>query len=223
MNVTKRSKNKMKKNLPKIAIGFTFFVLFVIFSYFVHKDLFTQIDFNTTVRLQDKIPRRVDELFSIFSLIGTAEIAGIFLLVLLAIKRKLSLILTLPAFIALHVFELFGKTFVDHLPPPHFLLRTEKLVDLPQFYMRLENSYPSGHSARTAFISAILIILFAKSKKLSQNQKLIAYIAIGFYDVIMFTSRIYLGEHWLSDVIGGILLGASLGLISLVFVKSKDL
>ena len=213
----------MKKNLPKIAIGFTFFVLFVIFSYFVHKDLFTQIDFNTTVRLQDKIPRRVDELFSIFSLIGTAEIAGIFLLVLLAIKRKLSLILTLPAFIALHVFELFGKTFVDHLPPPHFLLRTEKLVDLPQFYMRLENSYPSGHSARTAFISAILIILFAKSKKLSQNQKLIAYIAIGFYDVIMFTSRIYLGEHWLSDVIGGILLGASLGLISLVFVKSKDL
>lgn len=213
----------MKKNLPKIAIGFTFFVLFVIFSYFVHKDLFTQIDFNTTVRLQDKIPRRVDELFSIFSLIGTAEIAGIFLLVLLAIKRKLSLILTPPAFIALHVFELFGKTFVDHLPPPHFLLRTEKLVDLPQFYMRLENSYPSGHSARTAFISAILIILFAKSKKLSQNQKLIAYIAIGFYDVIMFTSRIYLGEHWLSDVIGGILLGASLGLISLVFVKSKDL
>jgi len=206
----------MKKKLPKLAIGFTFFVLFIIFSYLVHIDFFTNIDFNTTVKLQDKLPRKVDDFFSFFSLIGTAEVAGIFLLLILAIKRKLSLILTLFGFVILHVFELFGKTFVDHLPPPHFLLRTEKLVDFPQFYVSLENSYPSGHAARAAFISAILVILFAKSRKLSKNQKLTAYVVIGLYDVIMFSSRIYLGEHWLSDVIGGMFLGVSLAILSLI-------
>jgi len=213
----------MKKNLPKITIGLVIFALFVSFSYLVHKDLFTQLDFDTTVKLQDKLPRSVDGLFSFFSLIGTAEIVGIFLLVIIAIRRKLRLVLALPAFITLHIIELFGKAFVNHLPPPHFLLRTEKLVDLPQFYVRLENSYPSGHAARAAFISAILILLFAKSKKISQNQKIIFCLLIIVYNVIMFSSRIYLGEHWLSDVIGGVLLGASLGLISLIFVKFKDL
>lgn len=60
----------MKKNLPKITIGLVIFALFVSFSYLVHKDLFTQLDFDTTVKLQDKLPRSVDGLFSFFSLIG---------------------------------------------------------------------------------------------------------------------------------------------------------
>lgn len=208
----------MAKKILYLLIGGFVFFLFVLFSYLVHKDLFTRFDFNTTVRLQDHISRRFDEFFSFFSFIGSFEIASIFLLVLIILKRKLISFLILFFYAGFHFFELFGKTFVDHLPPPQFLLRTEKLTDFPQFYIRSEFSYPSGHAGRASFISVVIFLFLMRSKKLSLIPKLIIFSLVLIYDLTMFTSRVYLGEHWISDIIGGSLLGASLAFISAIFI-----
>lgn len=206
------------KKLKYLLSGFFIFIIFFVFSLLVGKDIFNTFDFDTTVKLQDNLDRRVDVIFSFFSLVGNFEFVTLFLLILLVIIRKLRSIFVLPIFAFLHVIELYGKYFLEHLPPPQFLLRTEKLVEMPQFYVRSVNSYPSGHSARAAFISVIVIILLSRSKRLNRNMK---YILIGIvlvYDLVMFTSRIYLGEHWATDVIGGGFLGLSLGLISLLLL-----
>lgn len=202
------------RRLSFLVLSIVLFLLFVFFSFLVHKDLFVHLDFDTTVRLQDRIPQRVNEFFSIFSTIGNAEVVSLFLILLLLWMRKIRGILVLGLFGLFHAVEIFGKVFVDHLPPPEFMIRTNKIVDFPQFHVRQENSFPSGHAGRASFVSAVLVVFILKSKRLSRNQKIAALIFVVLYDIIMFVSRIYLGEHWLTDVIGGILLGSALGFIT---------
>lgn len=194
------------------------FLFFVFFSYIVHKNFFTQFDFDTTVRLQDNISASLDYIFSVFSVIGDFEITlGILLLILLLIRKRRGII-AIFSFGLFHIIELFGKFYVDHLPPPEFMIRTQKIIEFPQFHVRSEFSFPSGHAGRTTFLVVLAGLTVWNSRKFSRTQKLVILSALVLFDITMMVSRVYLGEHWTSDVIGGALLGASLVLLSLVFI-----
>ncbi|WP_307784152.1 phosphatase PAP2 family protein [Salinibacterium sp. NG22] len=65
-------------------------------------------------------------------------------------------------------------------------------------------SFPSGHVANAATVTVVLIIL------LQRRWVLVAGIA---YTILMILSRTYLGAHWLSDTIGGALLGVGVAII----------
>lgn len=209
----------MSKRLILFYFGLFFFIQFIIFSYFVHKNIFTHLDFNMTVRLQDHISRRFDDIFSFFSDIGKAEVMTVILLVILFFRRKLLAgFITVCLYIVFHLIEIYGKFFVSHPPPPQFMLRTKQIVSFPQFTVRTENSYPSGHAGRTFFISAFLLVLIWNSKKLPFASKCILSGIIMVFDGIMIVSRIYLGEHWTTDIVGGTMLGISFGLFSSAFL-----
>lgn len=213
----------LKKAL--LILSISLFFLFIFYSYLVAKERFIQLDFDLTVKFQDKIPRKLDYPFSVLSIIGSAEITGLFWLSLMIFSLIKRYWLTALALFSLPValfIEIFGKVFVLHPAPPHLFYRGVIDYPFPSNFVHTDYSYPSGHVLRTAFLVSFLVTaLFLKMPKKLQLPFQLGL--LGFLAAMM-VSRIYLGEHWTTDVIGGFLLGSSLGTFTgLTVPKTKEL
>jgi len=68
-------------------------------------------------------------------------------------------------------------------------------------------AFPSGHATQSAAFYAMLAVVLGAG--LSSRRRAILWSAAALVVVIVGASRIYLGAHWLTDVLGGYALGVS--------------
>ena len=81
--------------------------------------------------------------------------------------------------------------------------------------------FPSGHTTMSVILYGFLAILLARG--LSGTLRWGLFVSVFLISFIIAISRLYLGAHWLSDVLGGFFIGASwAALLGIAYLKNPD-
>jgi membrane-associated phospholipid phosphatase len=158
-------------------------------------------DLPFTRELQESTSPIVFWLFYLISSLGSAvqsvviEVLALLILWLLRLRLEmLFLMLTLLA-------DLLGailKIVVGRHRPPPDLVHVVQQIQQP--------SFPSGHTLHyTVFYGFLIFVIVTNFKSSWPRNTLVAIFALLI--LLVGPSRVYLGEHWPTDVLGGYLIG----------------
>jgi len=116
-----------------------------------------------------------------------------------------------PLFIlATGAIELAFKYLVAHPGPPAEFVRAFAYLGPPAEW-RPPFSFPSGHLARLTFLSLVVIGLWP------HRWLAVALAAFLAFSVFL---RVYIGDHWISDALGGAALGSSAGALAVGWMRA---
>jgi undecaprenyl-diphosphatase len=160
------------------------------------------IDLATTHAFQTLASSPLDLLVNWHTLLGQLAITlpAAALLAVVAWRRHGGWAWLAPlAILATGPIELVFKFGLVHPGPPEEL--TREFFNPLGVRVEAPSSFPSGHMARLTFLAVVVAGMFPSR---------LAWIAAGAFVAISLFARVYIGDHWISDAIGGLALGAGL-------------
>jgi undecaprenyl-diphosphatase len=90
---------------------------------------------------------------------------------------------------------------------------------MPQLHA-LTKSFPSGHTTESTVIFLTVATVIA-SLETKHHPKILAYTVAMFAIFAVGVSRVYLGMHWPTDVLGGWVLGTAWALAAWIILRRK--
>ncbi len=142
----------------------------------------------------------LDATGELFSTMGGIELTAVMLLLLTAALffggRRVLAGRVLAAFLVTSLVEIAMKLWLPQAPLSEEFSRSAG--NTPMVEISYSYPYPSGHMLRTTILLGVVFVLW----KNRTGRVLLSLVLLG-----MALSRVYMGVHWASDVVGGVLLG----------------
>lgn len=161
------------------------------------------LDFAITQAIQSIASKPLDFAFSIITLIGNPAIWILVAAIILWKGKERDSFFLMNLIVFSTAIVAFSKAFFERLRPSSekFLVAKDLIPQIESDGLNgIDYSFPSGHAS---MISAA----FFYFKKISKNRKIFLAILVP----LVFLSRIYLGKHFISDVLAGLLVGFLVG------------
>lgn len=200
----KKTFNYIKENKKKIIL-ITSAILFTIITYFIFSDKINNLDtlvHSYILGIRNKNLTSI--LLTITNISSAYALIVLSILLLIIIKeKKIPLLITLNL-ICSYALNAFAKVIFTRPRPTGI-----NLIEESGF------SYPSGHSmVSMAYYGFIAYLIYKRQK--NKLIKTIIIVSLLLTILLVGFSRIYLGVHYLSDVIGGFLLSI---VYLMIFIK----
>ncbi len=196
---------------------------FILLTGLVIKDRLRTADFALTVKLQDKIPKKVDDNLVHLIDLGSMEVQTILIALALffaPVSKKVKGVIAIAYIVGLAI-TLLGKSFLPQPAPAFSLQRGAAGFAFPSSHVQVAASYPSGHTYRVIFLSSLILGSALVAVRRRAILLVLSLLSIGFSTLVLM-GLVLLGKHWVSDIIGGLFLATGLVSASLLLHTSHS-
>ncbi len=194
---------------PWTLVSIAGLILFALLTLLVHARWMAGVDYAASAAKLGMIDPVLDGWAAAVSILASGELSVLYGLIgaYLLWSRGLGLWSLAPlAFLIGVPLEVASKLVVSQpTVPPEFW----RPAHYPLVSINLNGSFPSGHAMRSGFFCVFLALLLwergGRRARLASLGFMLLALLLGF-------ARVYGGQHWLSDVIAGLDVGAILAL-----------